>query len=220
MKSLLVAGAVWCAAAPAMADAAAFNFSISGTVGSIEGEPSGFNTRDTFEMSIDFTTGPRIDNGPGSNLYLIQTASGWSKFGMLEYSVGLSSDGGVIGLNWVPFSDVQLGASLTYNGIKVFNDGSRAQIEINSFCSRNIPCLDTINLEDLNFGPNPGSGDLIYAPGANGKLVPFFANADWTITPLTSGVPEPKSWALMIAGFGLIGYALRRRRERYAPELV
>jgi hypothetical protein len=30
---------------------------------------------------------------------------------------------------------------------------------------------------------------------------------------VTAGVPEPASWALMISGFGLIGTALRRRRE-------
>ena len=31
--------------------------------------------------------------------------------------------------------------------------------------------------------------------------------------PIPPGVPEPASWALMISGFGLIGTALRRRRE-------
>ena len=30
--------------------------------------------------------------------------------------------------------------------------------------------------------------------------------------PLAAGVPEPAGWALMIAGFGLVGGALRRRR--------
>lgn len=30
--------------------------------------------------------------------------------------------------------------------------------------------------------------------------------------PVTGGVPEPASWALMIAGFGMVGGALRRRR--------
>jgi len=32
-------------------------------------------------------------------------------------------------------------------------------------------------------------------------------------SPLSPGVPEPASWALMIAGFGLAGAALRRRRS-------
>lgn len=33
---------------------------------------------------------------------------------------------------------------------------------------------------------------------------------------LTSAVPEPASWALMIAGFGLIGWAMRRRSPKHA----
>jgi hypothetical protein len=32
----------------------------------------------------------------------------------------------------------------------------------------------------------------------------------------TGGVPEPSSWALMLAGFGALGAALRAKRRRYA----
>ena len=32
-----------------------------------------------------------------------------------------------------------------------------------------------------------------------------------------SGVPEPSTWALMLAGFGLIGFVSHRRRARFAP---
>ncbi len=39
---------------------------------------------------------------------------------------------------------------------------------------------------------------------------------DFTFTPGggSHGVPEPTAWALMIAGVGLVGTALRRRRDR------
>lgn len=33
---------------------------------------------------------------------------------------------------------------------------------------------------------------------------------------VTAPVPEPATWAMMIAGFGAVGYALRRRRKRAA----
>jgi hypothetical protein len=32
-----------------------------------------------------------------------------------------------------------------------------------------------------------------------------------TILPPTSAVPEPATWAMMLAGFGIIGFGLRRR---------
>jgi hypothetical protein len=31
--------------------------------------------------------------------------------------------------------------------------------------------------------------------------------------PVMSGIPEPASWAMMLAGFGLVGGAARRRRS-------
>jgi hypothetical protein len=33
------------------------------------------------------------------------------------------------------------------------------------------------------------------------------------VNQLTGGVPEPTAWALMLTGFGLVGAAMRRRRE-------
>jgi hypothetical protein len=40
-------------------------------------------------------------------------------------------------------------------------------------------------------------------------------------TPVVTGVPEPRSWALFILGFGLIGLMLRRRRgPRARPALI
>jgi len=37
-----------------------------------------------------------------------------------------------------------------------------------------------------------------------------------TYTPTTGGVPEPATWAMMIAGFGLVGSAMRRRGAQVA----
>lgn len=34
-----------------------------------------------------------------------------------------------------------------------------------------------------------------------------------TITPYAGPVPEPATWAMMVAGFGAVGYALRRREK-------
>jgi hypothetical protein len=34
-----------------------------------------------------------------------------------------------------------------------------------------------------------------------------------TISAATAAVPEPATWAMMIAGFGAVGYAMRRRQK-------
>ncbi len=71
-------------------------------------------------------------------------------------------------------------------------------------------------------GPSPGSIGWINLSGLNltggSHTVQFFqAPATWTFVSEIKfdgkgGVPEPATWAMMIAGFGLAGTALRRRR--------
>jgi hypothetical protein len=43
-------------------------------------------------------------------------------------------------------------------------------------------------------------------------LVPWFASA----TPAVTAVPEPETYALMLAGLGLIGGIARRRKAKQA----
>jgi hypothetical protein len=45
---------------------------------------------------------------------------------------------------------------------------------------------------------------------------PGAASATWTVTTTTGMIPEPASWAMMIAGFGLVGGALRQQRRAAA----
>lgn len=43
-----------------------------------------------------------------------------------------------------------------------------------------------------------------------------FTSVTENLTPVVPGVPEPTTWALMLAGFAMTGYALRRRRASVA----
>jgi hypothetical protein len=59
----------------------------------------------------------------------------------------------------------------------------------------------------------------VYAGDVNGNApFAFSGSATLTVTDtsLTGSVPEPMTWTLMIAGFGLAGVALRRRRAAFA----
>jgi hypothetical protein len=52
-----------------------------------------------------------------------------------------------------------------------------------------------------------GGAAYIGGPTYGGELEPY-VQGNWS---MTGSVPEPASWAMMIAGFGLIGGAMRRR---------
>ena len=59
----------------------------------------------------------------------------------------------------------------------------------------------TFNYDSYNYGPT-----LAYTTSTNGSG-PAYLGPNLTI----SAVPEPATWAMMLAGFGMIGFGLRRR---------
>jgi len=79
-------------------------------------------------------------------------------------------------------------------------------------------------------GVSPSNGNQVN-PNSNRLVTLTFTGADrWNVTGLrfsstsnafefdnvnvvTAGVPEPASWALMLGGFGAIGFAMRSRRK-------
>ena len=67
-----------------------------------------------------------------------------------------------------------------------------------------------MNSYSLTFGT--GFGDykngLQSSWGELNGFVPTFIHADFI-----AGVPEPGTWAMMIAGLGAVGFSMRRRRN-------
>lgn len=47
-----------------------------------------------------------------------------------------------------------------------------------------------------------------------------FAFGDFFVSAGMGVVPEPGTWAMMVAGFGAVGYALRRRKDVRIPQAV
>jgi len=76
----------------------------------------------------------------------------------------------------------------------------------------------TVNSYGLSFGTSWGDihSGLDSSYGEFSGLVPVWLHADWINSLLVPtdnpGVPEPGTWAMMIAGFGLVGASMRRRK--------
>lgn len=74
--------------------------------------------------------------------------------------------------------------------------------------------IDFQGLEYEYSGGFGGSLDrLLYTGGAETADIQWVTMA-FTVTEVPSAIPEPASWALMIAGFGLTGAALRSGKKR------
>ena len=75
--------------------------------------------------------------------------------------------------------------------------------------------LASINSYGLTFGADFGDygGGLNSGWGEFSGYVPVFIHEDFINYALTAQVPEPATWAMLIVGFGAVGFAARRRRD-------
>lgn len=72
------------------------------------------------------------------------------------------------------------------------------------------------------FGPDTGTFELrVFYENRQDRSQVFWSEArgDWKITKMTVSVPEPATWAMFIAGFGLVGAAVRRK-GRAVPAML
>lgn len=66
---------------------------------------------------------------------------------------------------------------------------------------------------------DPYPGGRFYFAGANyDQEVPAISNRDlaFSMAGVSAAVPEPATWAMMLIGFGAMGFAMRRERRRVA----
>lgn len=82
-----------------------------------------------------------------------------------------------------------------------------------------VPLISSVDIINMTLGFSQFAGPQLFTgPTSN----PVFKIGTFTLTGIVSGnstltiaaaaVPEPAAWTLLIAGFGLVGAALRRRQ--------
>jgi hypothetical protein len=102
-------------------------------------------------------------------------------------------------------STSSFGLQGVFGGGNLPSDVALPEDSVGSFSVALAP-FTSYNMVIYNFG-NILSNRLI--SDTNGRF-----EMDWAIQ--TSVIPEPASWALLIAGFGLVGGMLRRQRRATA----
>ncbi|WP_238542504.1 PEPxxWA-CTERM sorting domain-containing protein [Sphingomonas sp. PAMC 26621] len=91
-------------------------------------------------------------------------------------------------------------------------------------CRTNIPyaltAVSTVTIVAQNNGGNSfdfdNPNELV---GKDSSTLPLDTFARFALSPVVAAVPEPATWAMMIAGFGLVGGAMRRRKITVATRI-
>lgn len=195
MKTVLAA-ALACAlfASPASADVYRISFSGTASTYSQCGGCQTFSTSDTFSGFFDYDSlGPFPGGNPNPTLRFSLSSPVLTALGVKAYGNEYLSEGSVVATPTSLRITAFRTPTITFDAL-VTGGG----------LGRNPLTLPTsMLLQSGTFGFTTTSGQGGSGPGFQG-----------TLTALSvAGVPEPTTWAMMIAGFAAAAMALRRRRR-------
>ena len=180
------------------ADLKALSQELSGLESTAGNSTSIFGSRLTFHA---------VDSGNGTSVFnLTDTIFGFGEFDMqlgdpsLTVIVNITGNGSY---TWNANSIMGLNASLNDNVIWNFADATQLRINRMTHGSILAPLAALANTADME-------GSIVAASFTQGGQV-HLGTFDGDVTFHTP-IPEAATWAMMIAGFGMVGSALRRRR--------
>ncbi len=102
-----------------------------------------------------------------------------------------TKDGGVFGAGF----DIRFNSGGSYDALVTFADGSTQLYDL------------TAGLGFWGITSNVGVATIAFGPGGNSSQSGSFGIDNLSI----GAVPEPGTWMLLVAGFGMVGFGLRRR---------
>lgn len=205
-----VAGAGWLTQGVSTTSSFSTSFAFS-----LQGNDSG-KMADGIALAFQNVGTDKIGVGGGDVGYWNIGGSGSSAVGSVIRSwtsnqYGLSTNGVVQGLHDAPFS---LGASNNVSGTQTVNYNAVTHELTMSGTLTDLSTGITYNISDtatVNLSQKFGSTMYVGFTGGTGGT-----DADQRITSfsLVSSVPEPETYAMMLAGLGLVGFAARRRKQQ------
>lgn len=165
--------------------------------------------------------------GSGSASSIGEVAAGSAGFASGSNSMvanfQVSSPGTVaFSFNALPYMQV-LGSGNAFSTLTIAITGATGQVfswapdgAVGSGISGGVESTDTLN---LNFGVGPGA---TYNPvtgsfaASTNNLAAGFYTLNISMSNQASAVPEADTWAMLAAGLGLVGFAVRRRKQPYS----
>ena len=109
-----------------------------------------------------------------------------------------------------------LGSALTASSSALFFNLGAANGSLLRFAPKsatsddNTFCIDSVNSVCFSDGNDQGSQFNLRLTGQNYGAYTLRNEQFASVAPMQSGVPEPATWAMMIAGFCAMGFAIRR----------
>jgi hypothetical protein len=193
----------------------AFSSAVANFPGGLAGNPAFASTRMEIFSNWASATAGTVYMGWGHFIENSGEAEAGNADPEWRYQFSLSTPAELL-LNWSGFSTVTAGSSTFGLGsaIMLVNDGSEFSQQLSTggsimgpFGSGTSTAMLAPGNYLLTLNPNHrvGAGSTI---GADAQL-----SIDWSINPMAGAVPEPASWAMLIAGFGLVGATMRRRQR-------
>jgi hypothetical protein len=138
--------------------------------------------------------------------------------GFIELAEGVPTYGPVL----VPFPEFTVDASGNANYSRVFNlldpttfNGTFTQTDLLGADLMSLDLREVV-LHGMTVPAGPGAGTPGEVNGTNGYLLALPVAAG----EITAAVPEPGTWAMMLIGFGAIGFSMRRSRSKLSRRLT
>ncbi|NJC35200.1 hypothetical protein GGR88_002714 [Sphingomonas jejuensis] len=233
------AAATLLTAAPASAAQFVFNFGTGGTAATTSGNSYG-NSQTFTLVSGGETLQLRVSAFSVVNNQIVQAFVGRydNGLGVINPNDGGSNYHAVDNIGSTDFLVFQLSkvASVTSATTVAYADDSDFLARLGSTQQAWNQALTSTNINFTSDKQVTGNGGtltrslfatsstgnllLVQAGGTDNLADAFKLRSLTFVTPAAAPVPEPATWAMMIAGFGLVGTGLRRRRSKNAPHVL